>query len=1065
MKKFLLLCSAVVLTFSISWAQERTVSGRVTSAEDGTALPGVNVVVKGTTNGTVTDSDGNFKLSVPSANSAIVFSFIGLRTEEIVVGERTVIDVALTLDVTQLTEVVVTAQGIQQEKRAVGYAVASVSGNTLTQKPETDVARILNGKVPGVNITSTGGTSGTGTNIIIRGYTTISGSKQPLFVVDGVPFNSDTNTPGADFASGNQVASSRFLDLDPNNIERVDVLKGLSAAVLYGEQGRNGVIVITTKNVTKKKEKLSVDLTQSYFVNEIASLPNYQDNYGNGFQQNFGFFFSNWGPRFDTRGAAGIAADGTVDHPYSRFSDASLLAAFPEFQGARYQYKAYDNNRFFQQGGVRNTSITVGGGNEKTSYNATFSGTNEEGFIPGNELKKRNLGLGINSELSKKFSMQTSFNFASTEVDSPPISAGLGSGSVSSAVSIFGDVLYTPRSIDLMGLPFEAPDGRSVYYRSGNDIQNPRWTAKYTAQTDDVKRFQGSNLFVFKANDKLNFSYRTGLDTYSGTQEYIVNRGGPNIPIGLYRSVFIENTIWNHDLIGNYSTTFGQDISFTATIGANARLDEYKQNGIESSDQVVFGLINHDNFRTQSGINSFTGVSLQYNQEFNRYGLYGSFSAGYKDYVYLNISGRQDWASTVEENNNSIFYPSVSASFIPTTAFGLESDVLNYIKIRAGYATSAGFPTPYNTRNFLGSSARGFIRQDGTVVTSNSVSNFLGNPNLKPELQEETEIGIEAQFLNKRLGIDLTLYSRDTKDLITAAPLDPSTGFTVTNINVGRISNKGIELGLTGTPVQTGELKWDLTFNFSLYRSFVEELGSGLTQVQVPGGAFTNLGNFAIEDQPFNVILGSTVVREPSTGKRLVGADGNYVVSDDIGIIGNPNPDWTSALISTLSWKGFALSAQLDYRHGGDIYSTTIASLLGRGVTKDTDITRENTFILDGVQADGSPNTVQITSSNYYFDNVGFGASELQMYDGTTIRLREISLSYNLPSSLVSKTPFKKVSLSLSGQNLWFNAINTPKHINFDTDVLSTGVGNGLGFDFLTGPSSRRYGATLSITL
>jgi hypothetical protein len=281
---------------------------------------------------------------------------------------------------------------------------------------------------------------------------------------------------------------------------------------------------------------------------------------------------------------------------------------------------------------------------------------------------------------------------------------------------------------------------------------------------------------------------------------------------------------------------------------------------------------------------------------------------------------------------------------------------------------------------------------------------------------------------------------------------------------VGRISNKGIELGITATPVRNDKITWDVTLNYSLYRSVVEELGSGLAQVQIPGGAFTNLGNFAIPGKPFNVIQGSTVVREATTGRKLVGADGAYVVSDDISVIGDPNPDWTSSLISSVSWKGFTLGAQLDYRQGGAIYSTTVATLLGRGITKDTDITRENTFVLDGVQSDGRENTVQVTSSNYYFDNVGFGASELQIYDGTTIRLREVSLSYSLPKTLLKKTPFKNISLTASGQNLWFRAVNIPKYVNFDTEVLSTGVGNGLGFDFLTGPSSRRYGATLRIT-
>jgi TonB-linked SusC/RagA family outer membrane protein len=1056
MKKILLTFFALVFGLSL-WAQDRTVTGKVTSIEDGSALPGVNVVVKGTTNGTVTDVEGRYSIQVGGSDATLVFSFIGLKSEEVIVGERSTVDLQMATDVQQLSEVVVTGQNIAVEKRALGYSITSVSGSALQQRPENDVARLLNGKVPGVNIQSTSGVAGTGSNIIIRGYTTITGSKQPLFVVDGVPFNSSTNAAGdADqgFLYGNQAATSRFLDLDPNNIDNVEVLKGLAASVLYGQAGRNGVILITTKNAKAKKEQpAEITLNQNVFVSEIASLPDYSTKYGSGFQQNWGWFFSNWGPAFGTLQ--------NVPHPFNNLQDAALKAQFPEYIGTTVPYKSYDNTKFFRKGVGSNTSVNINGATDRFSYNATAGYSNEDGFIPDNNLKKLNFGTGVNANVTKKLTISTSLNFASTEQQTPPISAGNGSGAAGSGVSVFSDVFYTPRSVDLMGWPFEGPvTHQSVYYRSGNDIQNPRWTAKYTKSTDDVKRVYGRTQLDYKLTDKLVLTYRVGLDFYRENQQYIVNKGGPQLLNGMYRTTYATNTIWNHDFIVSYDHSFSDNLSLKAIVGGNIRQDQFSQDGMESTQQVVFGYINHSNFSAHSPINSFTGRNLQ--NKTNQYveGIYASAILSYKDYLYLNLQARNDWASTVEKENRSITYPSASVSFVPTTAFGIESEKLNQIKIRVGYGTSAGFPSPYNTRSYLASNALSFKDAGGTGVVTNSVSNSLGNANLKPELQSEIEAGIDAQFLDRRLGVDLTYYSRNTTDLITNAPLDPSTGYTQTYVNVGKLTNKGIELALTGTPVRTSSFRWDLTYNFYHYKSIVERLGVGLDNVLVAG--YTNLGNFAVAGKPFNAIMGNYVVRDEN-GNRIVQSNGDYLPSQDIKVIGNPNPKFTSSLISSFTFKGINLMFQFDYRYGGDIYSTTISSLYARGVTKDTDFDRSKSYVLPGVDSEGNPNKVQTTASDAYFNNIGFGPSDLQIYDGTTIRLRQVSLGYSLPKAILQGTPFKDVSINVNGSNLWYNAVNTPKHMHFDTDNAGTGVGNGLGMDFLTGPSARKYSVNLRV--
>ncbi|MBS1979518.1 MAG: SusC/RagA family TonB-linked outer membrane protein, partial [Bacteroidetes bacterium] len=940
MRKFLLALISFGFVLS-AWAQDRIVSGKVSSTEDGSSLPGVNVVLKGTANGAVTDVDGNYKLSVPGSGGTLVFSFIGLVTQEVEIGTRTVVDVQMASDVKQLSEVVVTAQGIRSEKKALGYAVTTVGGSALQQRPEQDVARMMSGQVPGVQINQTNGMSGTGTSIIIRGFTTISGTNQPLFVIDGVPFNTNTNQQGS-FGDGSLATSSRFLDLDPNNIESISVLKGLSATVLYGEQGKKGVVLITTKNGSTKKKDFEVSLTQSVFANKIASLPEYQNNYGNGFNSQFGFFFSNWGPHFnDGSPLSKINTPAEIPHPYSHWGDPSLTAQFPQYQGQKIPYVAQPDIRgFFRTGVISNTSINIGGSSEKVNYNANFGYSKEEGFVPGNDLTKINGGVGITGQLTKKFSINTTLNFARTQMQTPPISsAGAGGGISGNGFSLFSELLFTPRSVDLLHLPFETPaDHRSVYYRTGNDIQNPLWTAKYSRQTDNVNRFYGKTAFTYDINDHLNLVYRLGLDTYSEQQEYIVNKGGvqnSSYINGVYRTYDIVNTIWDHSLLLNFNKDLSKDLNLTATVGGNYRADTYKQNGEESVTQIVFGFINHSNFQEHSSTNGFTGQPMQYMTEKIWAGAYATATLGYKDYLFVNAAARNDWTSTLESANASLFYPSASVSFVPTTAFGIESKNMNFLKLRLGYGTSAGFPVPYLTRNTLDINGRGFVDVNGTALGTNALSSRLGYAGLKPELQQEIEFGVEGKFLNNRLGVDLSLYDRTTTNLITNAPLDPATGYLSTSTNIGKLDNKGIELTLTGTPLILGDFRWDITMNFFKYNSKIVTLTKDLSSINIAG--FTSPGNYAVAGQPFGEIYGYGVARDPASGQRLVDGTGLYLQSDNIMPLGSPIPDYTTSFINNFSYKGITLSFQLDYRKGGWVYSQTGGTVTARGTTKDTD--------------------------------------------------------------------------------------------------------------------------------
>ncbi|MCA6381395.1 MAG: SusC/RagA family TonB-linked outer membrane protein [Cytophagales bacterium] len=1075
-----------LLATSMAWAQERSVSGKVTSAEDGSGLPGVNVVVKGTTNGTVTDAEGNYRINVPSTGGSLVFSFIGLATSEVAIGERTTIDVSLSLDVQQLSEVVVTGQGIAREKKALGYAVAGVSKDAIEARPVNDIGRILIGKIAGVSINPTGGTAGTGSAINIRGYSTITGNTQPLWVVDGVPFSGATNDASGFTTGGTASATSRFLDLDPNAIESVNVLKGLAATVLYGDQGRSGVILVTTKAGSKKKRVPEVSFQQTVGLNEIASLPELQQNYGNGFQQltNTTQFFSNYGANYNEIDS--------IAHPYQFIGDLTRRDPFlNQFAYKRIPYRYSLNlNDFFRRGITSNTSVSISGGTDKMGVTATVGYTKEQGYAPGNDLKKANVSIGFNASLSDKLSVNSSFMYSNTDFATPPLNGATGGGAAFGGVpSLYANFLYSPPNYDINDsklFPFETPlEQKQIWYRSGSDIPNARWIAAHTLETDVTDRLFNSTTLNYDLNENMSISYRAGLDHYTQRQNRSFSKGigaggtNQNLDNGILQTQTLSNTIWNHDLIFAFNKKISSDFNLNSRFGLNARNDFFTRDGLYSEGQIVFGLERHSNFVTASSRSvAFGGRVFQRTEESQRYGAYADINVDYKGFIFLNVSGRNDWVSFLEGANNSLFYPSASTSVVLTDAFpSLKSKTLDFLKLRMGYGTSAGYPSPYNTRTIINANARGFVNAGGLAVGEQTVSNQLGNPKLRGELISEIEAGFETKLFRDRLGIDFTIYQRSTTDLITDAQVDPSTGYGNTFLNLGELRNRGIELGVTAAPLKLANgLRWDVIWNFTLVRPEVITLGQGISQIPLAG--FTDLGNFAKPGRPMNMIIGTRIARDPN-GNRIVGSDGFHEIDPIIGELGNPNPDYLTTLINTISFKGFSLSFQFDYRKGGMMFASTPSALLARGVLGSSAVNnRDLAYIAPGVKrvdldgdgqlngsADGfAPNDVMLTATDFGFNLQFGGRNDNNMFDATNIRLREVGLSYVFPRSLLAKTPIKGASITLNGNNLWYFAFGAPSYTKWDPEVSSTGVNSGLGFDYLTGPSMRRYGAVLKLT-
>ncbi len=1063
----LLLAFVVQLTF----AQEKTISGTV-SDNSGLPLPGVNIIVKGTSNGTQSDFDGNYTVNA-NVGQTIVFSYVGFNSvERAVTAATNSISIQMSEDAAVLEEVVVTALGIKKEKKALGYAVSSIKEEAIKDSPETDLTRVLQGKTAGIEITTQNGISGSANKVVIRGMNSFSGNNNALYVIDGVPYSSDANAAG-NFVDGNS-GSSRSFDIDPNNIENIDILKGLAATTLYGTDGRNGVILITTKTGSTKnlKSKQEVQISTSYFFNEVASLPDYQDQYGGGFDQAFGWFYSNWGPGFYQDGLGGWGSDsafdqdGTLAHPYS--TSAYLGANYPDYQalfeGQRYDWRPRNSvEEFFKTGGVASVSANFRGRSEDNKYNygMAFGHVNDEGFTPGNEVTRTNLTISGGGKLTNKLNVRGSMTYTKTDFKTPPVAASFGSSVGGSGSSIYGDLFYTPRSIDFYELPFEAPDGSSVYYRDDNAIQHPLWTVRNARFSQKVNRVNGFASVDYNFNDNINLRYQGSIDTYSENNVNLQNRGGRTgdavTDSGFYDTWNNTNLISDHNLVlsGNNYSFFDDKLGFNFMAGATSRGTKYDRIGVSSSDQQVFDFFNHEGFVNYGYI--------EFHQERNIVGLYGQLSFDYNNWVFLNLSGRQDWVSNTEKNN-TLFYPSASLSFIPTSAFpGMKTDNgINYMKLRAGYGTSANFSTGYPTVTGLALNTQGWVDS-----TSNTTNSFVGNPNIKPELFSELEFGIEAKLFS-RLNLDFTYYTRVTNDLIIqSAPIPLSTGAGSTSTNIGEIESWGIEAEL-GLDIlkRTDGFNWNVNVNFFKNESEVTDIGDN--DIIIYEG-FTNLGNGARVGYPLGAMFGSRIARDEN-GNLLVDGVGNYVSEETdefevLPFIGDPNPDFIMNYTNTFEYKGFSLGFSINHTSGGDIYSTSIATLMGRGLTTDTE-DRLSTYILPGVsQATGLPNDVQINNSNFYFDN-GFAspANELSVYDGSVVRLREVNFAYSLPSKLLDKTPFGKVTLKASAFNMWYNAYNTPDGVNFDPNTTGLGAGNGQGFDFLTGPSSKRYGMSVNVS-
>ncbi len=1105
MSKFLLnFLLASIIGISGLVAQDRTLSGRVVD-DTGGGLPGVNVILKGTTTGTTTDIDGNYKLNVPGEGGMLVFSFIGLEAQEITIGARSTIDVTMASDVKQLTEVVVTAIGIEREKKALGYAVSDISGDALKQRSEPDPIRALTGKVPGVNITGSGGGVGSATNITVRGNSSLTGNNQPLFVVDGVPFDNSVVRSNDDFIEGNP-NSNRAFDIDPNNIESMTVLKGASAAALYGSRAANGVIVITTKAAARGEKKgMEVTYSTSYSVEKLAGRIEKQDEWTQGAlfgSHNFVFnngFFGTWGPRYEWVNSE-IACNFCGDHVNS-LRGASVIrhplfnkyGADPSsnnYAADQYPfildpvtnvYADTDNfNNFWQDGSVIENSVQVTSGGENTSITAGVGRTHNEGIVPFSEITRQSMNFGGRAQLANGLFLNGSITYVTTDQRTAPQGAEISQGTANP--SLIGMLYLMSPTYDLTNNPYvNNRTGGSIYYRNG--FENPYWTAEFAPVTSNVNRYFGNATVGYEIFDWMTVTYKFGFNAYTDRRSYLLPAGGDNIPLGQYSVDDIFREELDGNLLISMEKDLNQDISFRALVGHNVNQRSFEQTTIIGAGIIARGIARITNTSSQL-------MRRDYGEKQRFQGVFADLSFAYKDWAFVNVVGRNDWSSTLPSDNRSFFYPGVSTSVVLSEAVSLPSFV-SFAKVRAGitkvgneasaYQTTTPFliNSPFDNLQFPLASPRGVFN----VANQDA---RLGSPTLKPEFTTEYEIGTEWSLLNNRVGIDFTYYHRQSTDQIIEVDISSSTGYSSAITNVGRVDNSGIEIGLDVTPVELSNgFKWNVFTAFTRNRNEVIDIGD-LDQIRV--GGFTNQGIVHRPGLPFGQIYGTDFQRDPESGQILVNPINGKPYTDNVlQVIGDPNPDYTVGVTNSFSFKGISISMLIDYRHGGDIFSLTADQTLSRGILDHPLNTDRAPKIGVGLIGDGAgnplldesgntiPNSVLTTANDWVFAN-GWAAGGVDwhsVYDGTTIRLREITMSYNLPAALLSKTPLGSARISLSGRNLWYNAVHFPDALNFDPEVSGLGGGNSIGpdgggsfqgFDYMGIPSTRRYGVNLSVT-
>lgn len=1042
---------AMLLCFTLvsAKAQDRRVTGTVISSEDNSEVPGVNVVVKGTSIGTITDMDGKYAIDVPSNESILVFSYIGLTTEEIVVGSSSVIDVTMVPDLKELSEIVITAMGLEKEKRELNYATQNVDSDVITQSQQQNLANSLQGKVAGLSIRQSSGMPGSSTLMTIRGSSVLSGNNQPLMVVDGLPLESGsifTDNVTEDRVSSTD-ASSRSLDINPADIESIEVLKGPAASALYGLRAGNGVILITTKSGSKNKSGAVINFNTAYTADVVTKTPSLQSTYGqgNGGVLNLGTSMS-WGPRI------------------------SEIGEYTNIVGETEVGQVYDNvTPFFETGGTYNADISVSGGGDFGNYSVSAGYADQKGFIPTTGMRRFTGKLRGDFNASKKLKIGGTMMYSQVDVDK------IASGSNLS--NPLFTTYYAPRTYNLWGIPYhvEGDPYRQIHYRAAMD--NPRWSLANNSFNEVNDRLIGNLNLNYKPLDWFSIKYQLGVDYFTNNQKEVYELGAgetggrTNPPSGGQLTDFnYTNRQVNSTLNLVFEKTFADDFNFNLMVGSEFYDIDARRIRVRGSNFDIGGFHNISN--TQSQI---TEEEILRRRVF---GYYGSLSFSYKELLYLTATGRNDKVSNLARGNRTFFYPSLGASFVFSEL--IESNVISFGKIRAGWATvgQAYDQEEYPTQNIFlqGGSAVGGFLTDGIQFPFSGQNAFsqsviLRSEDLKPLNKISYEIGADLRFFNDRIGIDYTYFRDDVEDQIFEVPIPASSGYEAELRNAGKLRTTGHEVAMNIRPISIGGFNWDIGINYTTFKNEVIELAPGVANIYL--GGFTTPSIRALQGSTYPSIFGVGYLRDES---------GRIVVLDDPGNtyhgmplqdpvakkVGDVQPDFEMGFSNTFSYKGITLTALVDWRQGGEMYSGN--NRLGRlyGALSSTE-DRETPAVLEGVKGyvdgDGNlvvtgENDIAILRGEQYWNDVLGEIDEAHIHETTFVRFRELSIGYSLPNSLLENTFLQSVNVSFVGRNLFL----WTEYPNFDPETSTTGAVNGQGIEYVAHPQVSSFGGRLNIT-
>ena len=1080
MKKMLLFISLLLMASGINaFAQDRQISGKVTSTEDGSPLPGVNIAVRGTNRGTTTGADGSYRINV-DGQSTLVFSFVGFQAQTISVVDRTTINVVLVTEIGSLEEVVVTALGITREKKSLGYASQEVKGDQVNTAKESNFINSLSGKVSGVEI-KRNNNLGSSSNIVIRGFKSLTGNNQALFVVDGVPIdNSNTTSSGTAQGGGGYDYGNAASDINPDDIESINILKGAASTALYGSRAANGVVIITTKK-GRKSQGIGVTASVGYSVGSIdkSTFPEYQNQYGGG----YGLYYEDPTSRFLFRD---IDGDGKEDLVVPTGEDASWGAKFdPNLQV--FDWRSFDQSspqfgksspwvaaqntpaKFFNNSTTFNGSVGLEGGGENGTYRVSYTRFDQTGILPNSSIQKNSFSFSGTQDFSKKLTATTSVNFVRQDAK-----GRYSNGYSDNIMSSFRQWYQT--NVDILDL-------KSAFDRTGQNItwnwadpsdlkpiywDNPYWQRANNFQTDWRNRIFGNVALNYKITENIDILGRVTLDTYTELQEERVAVGSINNNGTAKYDRFDRNfREMNYDLFLNYNKEFSETFSLKGLIGANIR---HAQTGsIFAGTQggiVVPGL-----YSLSNTVSPISAPSESYSQIYQE-GIFASASLGYRNELFLDITARRDVSSTLPVANNTYFYPSISGSYIFSNKLSESWAALSFGKLRLNYAEVGNTAPALSLLNTYvkPTNVNGDIRDAFGGQTLFSTSATLNNPDLKPERTKSIEAGIEMKFVKNRLGFDVSVYRTLSIDQILPVAISKTTGYDRKFVNAGTIENKGIELSLFAIPVQFKDLSWRVGVNYTMNRNKVIELFDGVDNLQIAsfqGGVTLN----AAIGQPYGVLRGADFVY--NNGQKVVLPSGYYAQSDATSVIGNVTPDWKMGITNTVNYKGLSLSFLIDIQKGGSVFSLDRYYGLATGLYADTTplndkgspVRSSNAdgggYIVPGVLADGTPNTKRVSGENFGLFGYRRNPASAFIYDASYVKLREVTISYKLPVGLFGGSQFiKGATFSLVGRNLWIISKNLP-YADPEDGITS---GNVSGFQSGVYPSVREVGGSLKFS-